>query len=64
MTVQNPGEDKFRRIRLGNAAFQARVGALEGGVAVLELLGFVREAADDALVLPADKARTSYRAFL
>ncbi len=34
------------------------MGGLEGGVAVLQLLGFAREgAAGDALVLPADKAR-------
>ncbi len=57
-SAQDPSQDKFRRIRLGNAAFQARVGGLEGGTAVLELLGFAREgAAGDALVLPADKAR-------
>ncbi|KAK9831953.1 hypothetical protein WJX81_002741 [Elliptochloris bilobata] len=53
--ARDPRQDKFRRIRQGNAAFQARVGGLEGGVAVLELLGFARQAADDALVLPADK---------
>ena len=36
------------------------MGGLEGGVAVLQLLGFAREgAAGDALVLPADKARVA-----
>lgn len=55
--AQDPSQEKFRRIRLGNAAFQARVGSLEGGVAALELLGFAREAADDVLVLPAEKVR-------
>ena len=55
--AQDPSQDKFRRIRLGNAAFQVRVGGLEGGIAALELLGFAREPADDALVLPADKVR-------
>ena len=56
--AQDPSQEKFRRIRLGNAAFQARVGSLEGGVAALELLGFAREPADDALVLPAEKVGT------
>ena len=40
-----PGEDKYRRIRLGNATFQQRVGAVTGGLRFLELLGFERDAA-------------------
>ena len=53
--VQDPREEKFRRIRLGNAAFQARVGGVEGALRFLELLGFQRDAAGECLVMPADK---------
>jgi hypothetical protein len=38
-----PAEDKFRRIRLANDAFQQRVGAVTGGLRFLELLGFERD---------------------
>mmetsp|Transcript_9192 Transcript_9192/g.30306 ORF Transcript_9192/g.30306 Transcript_9192/m.30306 type:complete len:441 (-) Transcript_9192:83-1405(-) len=50
-----PGEEKFRKIRLGNAAFQTRVGSLSGGIAFLEGLGFVRDAAGEFLEIPQDK---------
>ncbi|PNW72062.1 hypothetical protein CHLRE_16g684000v5 [Chlamydomonas reinhardtii] len=38
-----PGEDKYRRVRLGNGAFQKRVGRLPGGTALLRVAGFVEE---------------------
>ena len=41
--AREPGEDKFRRIRLANAAFQQRVGTCTGGLRFLELLGFQTE---------------------
>ena len=56
--ARSPGEDKFRRIRLGNAAFAARVGSVPGGVRFLEVLGFERhsEGGEEFLVMPAAKA--------
>lgn len=35
--VKNPDEEKFRKIRLSNQAFQDRVGGLKGGIEFLEL---------------------------
>ena len=52
--AQDPTEDKFRKIRLSNAAFQARVASMSGAVKFLELIGFHEE--DDFLVMPAEKA--------
>ena len=37
---RDPSQEKFRTIRVGNPAFQQRVGAFEGSIAVLELCGF------------------------
>eukprot|EP00741_Cyanophora_paradoxa_P020929 tig00021319_g20205.t1 len=38
--LQNPGEEKFRKIRKGNAVFQQRVAPIPGAVAVLEACHF------------------------
>lgn len=38
--MAKPDEDKFRRINLGNAAFQSRVAAVPGAVEFLEMCGF------------------------
>lgn len=35
-----PAEDKYRRVRLGNAAFQRKVGSVPGGLELLRLAGF------------------------
>ena len=51
-----PGEEKFRRIKLGNPAFQQRVASAHGGVEFLETLGFAADAAGEFLVLPEEKA--------
>ncbi|XP_028090581.1 uncharacterized protein LOC114290807 [Camellia sinensis] len=51
----NPNEDKFRKIRLTNAAFHARVGALQGGIEFLELCGFEKIKGGEFLFLPRDK---------
>lgn len=32
--AKNSGEDKFKRIRLGNANFHSKVGCIDGGVEV------------------------------
>jgi hypothetical protein len=53
---QDPKEEKFRRIRLSNAAFQGRVGSVPGALDFLQLLGFETDAAGEFLVMPAGKA--------
>ena len=35
-----PGEEKYRKIRLSNAAFHQRVGGLQGGLRFLRAMGF------------------------
>ncbi|XP_076898558.1 uncharacterized protein LOC143552159 [Bidens hawaiensis] len=50
-----PDEEKFRKIRLSNAAFQDRVGKLEGGIKFLELCGFEKVEGDEFLFLARDK---------
>ncbi|GAQ89250.1 hypothetical protein KFL_005030020 [Klebsormidium nitens] len=49
-----PDEEKYRTIRLTNAAFQDRVGSL-GGVPFLELLGFEKDAAGETIKLDRSK---------
>ncbi|KAL6971015.1 hypothetical protein U1Q18_030695 [Sarracenia purpurea var. burkii] len=51
----NPNEEKFRKIRLSNATFQARVGALKGGIEFLELCGFEKIEGGEFLFLSRDK---------
>ncbi|KAL7229626.1 hypothetical protein ACSBR2_008187 [Camellia fascicularis] len=51
----NPNEDKFRKIRLTNSTFQARVGALQGGIEFLKLCGFEKIEGGEFLFLPRDK---------
>ncbi|GMP55557.1 hypothetical protein CsSME_00020341 [Camellia sinensis var. sinensis] len=51
----NPNEEKFRKIRLTNATFQARVGALKGGIEFLELCGFEKIEGGEFLFLPRDR---------
>lgn len=38
---KNPTEEKFRRINLGNEAFQKRVGKITGGLSILKGSGFL-----------------------
>lgn len=38
--VENPNEEKYRKIRVGNKAFQERVSCLEGASAFLQSVGF------------------------
>ncbi|KAG1656394.1 hypothetical protein FOA52_008804 [Chlamydomonas sp. UWO 241] len=51
----HPGEEKYRTIKLTNAAFQSRVGGVSGSLEVLALAGFVKES-DEAMVMPASSA--------
>ncbi|XP_019166452.1 PREDICTED: UBX domain-containing protein 1-like isoform X2 [Ipomoea nil] len=53
--VNNPDEEKFRKIRLRNPAFQARVGFCREGIQFLELCGFERVGGDQFLFLPREK---------
>ncbi len=39
-----PAEEKYRRIRLSNAAFQQRVASIDGGLRFLNLVGFAPDA--------------------
>lgn len=57
--VTHPGEAKYRRVRLANAAFQSKLGRFAGGVAAMEAFGFVKEGlGDDAsLVMSETNAR-------
>ncbi len=50
-----PDEEKFRVIKLANAAFQKRVGAVAGGRAFLERFGFEADETAGTLTLPRDK---------
>ncbi|KAK6163696.1 hypothetical protein DH2020_000560 [Rehmannia glutinosa] len=40
--INNPDEEKFRKIRISNPVFQDRVGKFEDGIKFLELCGFER----------------------
>ncbi|MEW5312464.1 MAG: hypothetical protein WDW38_004097 [Sanguina aurantia] len=51
--VNNPEEDKYRSIKLSNAAFQQRVGSLTGSLEFLEHAGF--QPGEDVLCMPRDK---------
>ncbi|KAL6978803.1 hypothetical protein U1Q18_020470 [Sarracenia purpurea var. burkii] len=53
--AQNPNEEKFRKIRLSNPAFQERVGSLKKGTEFLELCGFERVEGGKFLSLRRDK---------
>lgn len=39
--LKDANEDKFKRINMGNEAFQKRVGKINGGVNILKGAGFV-----------------------
>lgn len=51
----NPNEEKFRKIRLSNAAFQDRIGKLQGGIEFLEHCGFEKIEGGEFLYLPREK---------
>jgi len=55
VVAQDPNEEKFRKIRLSNAAFQSRVGSVEGALQFLELLGFARDANGEFLEMARDR---------
>lgn len=50
--ARNPDEEKYRRIRLGNAVFQQRVASVNGGVEFLELCGFKKDDEGEFLTMP------------
>lgn len=47
--MKDPNEDKYRKINLGNDAFQKRVGKINGALSILKGVGFEEE--DGILVL-------------
>lgn len=53
--VKNPDEEKYRKIRLTNQAFQDRVGGLKGGIEFLELCGFEKSNDGEFLFMPREK---------
>lgn len=53
--VKNPDEEKFRKVRLSNQAFQDRVGELKGGIEFLELCGFEKTEDGEFLFMPREK---------
>lgn len=55
---KDPGEIKYRKIRLGNEMFQARVMSVPGSLELLNALGFTEQVVDDQsyLVLSEDAA--------
>jgi thioredoxin 1 len=57
--VTHPGEAKYRRVRLANAAFQKKLGRHAGGVAAMEAFGFEKEGTGEecALVMSERNAR-------
>ena len=44
--VKEPGEAKFRTLKLSNKAIQEKIGGAEGGMKFLTTLGFVRDDSD------------------
>jgi len=52
--VKNPGEMRYRRIRVENANYQERLGHLKGGQKMLEILGY-KENGSGFLELPKEK---------
>jgi len=50
-----PQVEKFRRIKLTNAAIQSRLTSLPGSITFLELCGFQKDESGEALVMPEDK---------
>jgi hypothetical protein len=53
---QNPGEEKFRKIKLGNVAFQQRVASLSASLEFLKHVGFLPDSEGAFLNLSEDKA--------
>ena len=53
--MQKPSEEKFRKIKLGNAAFNTRVGSISGGIDFLKLVGFELDPSAAVLDLTTEK---------
>jgi hypothetical protein len=49
--MEHPGEERFRRVRMGNAALYRKAGRLPGALQLLEAVGFVKEGAGGEEVL-------------
>ncbi|GER33354.1 ubiquitin-associated domain-containing family protein [Striga asiatica] len=53
--INNPNEEKFRKIRINNPIFQDRIGKFGEGIKFLELCGFEEVEGDNFLFLPRQK---------
>ncbi len=49
--VDHPGEHKYRRVRLSNAAFVRKAGRFAAAVGMLQLVGFNEQQLDGAAVM-------------
>ena len=49
--LDNPGDGKYRKVRLANPGFRAKLGRFTGGIAVMEAFGFEKQGDGDDLVL-------------
>ena len=49
--IKHPAEEKYRKIKLLNAAFQQRVASVPCGFQLLELLGFEKDSSGEYLIL-------------
>lgn len=56
--AQSPDEEKFRRIRITNSAFQERVGSLKNGIEFLQLCGFVKNDSGEFLEIKREKVNS------
>jgi len=56
LLAQDPGEEKFRRIKRGNAAFQQRLAFLPASLDFLKHVGFLPDAEGAFLCLAEEKA--------
>ncbi|CAA0834207.1 ubiquitin-associated (UBA)/TS-N domain-containing protein [Striga hermonthica] len=53
--INNPNEEKFRKIRINNPVFQDRIGKFGEGIMFLELCGFEKVEGGNFLFLPRQK---------
>eukprot|EP00884_Botryococcus_braunii_P020187 jgi/Botrbrau1/6852/Bobra.152_2s0012.1 len=53
--AMHPDEEKYRKIKLGNAAFQSRVASLEGSLDFLSLVGFKADPSGEYIEMARDQ---------
>ena len=55
IALQSPAEEKFRRIKVSNAAFESRVGSMQGATEFLRMVGFEPDSSGAILEMPQEK---------